>query len=462
MKELASSFSHRTFRDPAGSVEIRTDGVFRSVQESYAAELAAFLDTPLSLALVASGQLVSSEVVSSGNKGVLLRHPRVSFISYPAEWSPSLWLAAAELTLDLCAALVAEGWVLKDATPLNILFEGTTPVFVDVASIQRLDLTRPIWYAYGQFVRTFLLPMLAHSHLGWPLQLALTRRDGFEPEEIHEALPWLRRIGRPALMSVTLPVLLAKSSRLSSAGMKARTVDDPEITKQIILKTLESLRTAMRRAMPAKRSSLWSEYTETASHYSQEDHAEKRSFVAEILKQCSPEWVLDVGCNSGVYSRLAADGGAQTVSIDTDMQALDRLFQERKVSGPGMLPLFVDLAYPTPATGWENRENVSFLDRCCGRFDTVLMLAVIHHLLLNSQIPLGHIAALCSRIATQNLIIEWIPPTDQKFIEVLRGRDALYGHITEGAFRSEFANHFSIESEAALHNGRILFHMIKR
>ena len=39
----------------------------------------------------------------------------------------SQWLAAAELTLDLCDAALADGWILKDATPLNVLFVGSRP-----------------------------------------------------------------------------------------------------------------------------------------------------------------------------------------------------------------------------------------------------------------------------------------------------------------------------------------------
>jgi 2-polyprenyl-3-methyl-5-hydroxy-6-metoxy-1,4-benzoquinol methylase len=466
MEEDSASSPHRTFRDPAGSLEVRPDGVFRLVRQPYATDILAFLESPLATKLVADRWLVSSDVVRSDDAGLLLRHPRISFISYPSEWPSALWLAAAELTLDLCSQLIAEGWVLKDATPLNILFEGNKPIFVDVLSIERMDEGRAIWLPYGQFVRTFVLPMLAHTQLGWPLQAVRTRRDGFEPEEVYAALPWLRRLRQPSLSSVTLPILLAraleKKSGASPGEVAKRKIDDPEIGKEVILKTLRNLRATMRRAAPALRSSAWSDYAETAEHYTGGDHAEKRTFVTEALAQCSPRSVLDVGCNTGVYSRIAADAGAEVVAIDTDMDALERLCGELKGAGKNILPLCVDLAYPTPATGWENRENLSFLDRCEGHFDTVMMLAVLHHLLLTAQIPMQHIASLCSRIANRNLILEWVPPSDPKFIEVLRGREAIYGHITEEALRSAFAGHFSIAKETLLSNGRILFHMVKR
>jgi SAM-dependent methyltransferase len=463
MKELLAFPALPTFRDPAGSVEVRADGAYRSVHAPFDAEMLAFLATPLASDLVAQGRLVASEVVSPEEAETLvLRHPRISFQSYPWEWSPGMWLAAAELTLGLCSDLVEQGWQLKDATPLNVLFQGPRPIFVDVLSIERRDPHRPIWLAYGQFVRTFLLPMLAYSRLGWPLEISLTRRDGYEPEEVYPALSLASRLRRPALSTVTLPSLLAKTKKGKAGKVTPRSVKDPDLAKQILLRTMRTLLTDMRHVTPGHRSSTWSHYAETANHYSDEDHGEKRRFVSDVLLKARPAKALDVGCNTGVYSNLAADAGAEVVSIDTDVQAVDRLYAALKVSGKNILPLYVDLAHPSPATGWENRESASFLSRCAGHFDTVMMLAVLHHLLLHNQIPMNRIAALCSELTTRQLIVEWVPPADPKFQELLRGRDAVYEHITEAAFREAFAEHFTVFDELKLSNGRILFHLGKR
>lgn len=459
-----------TFRDPAGHVEIRPDAVYRHIRAPFDAEILEFLALPLASSLVAECRLVASEIVprasspdpDSDPDALTLRHPRIAFQSYPWEWSPALWLAAAELTLDLCSDLVREGWILKDATPLNVLFQGVEPIFVDVLSITKTIPDQPIWYPYGQFVRTFLLPMLAHSRLGWPLQATLTRRDGYEPEEIYAALPLTRRLRQPALSAVTLPSLLTNSKKLSANSLSPRTVKDPELTKHILLKTLKNLTKHMRQVTPAHKTSTWSDYAETATHYSDEDHHRKRSFVAEALAAAQPVRVLDVGCNTGVYSMLAAEAGADVVAVDTDLQAVDRLCAKLKGSGKKILPLCVDLAHPTPAIGWENRENASFLSRATGHFDTVMMLAVIHHVLLRSQIPLASIATLCSTLTTRNLILEWVQPSDPKFQELVRGRDSIYAHLTEAAFRDAFALHFTVVREQTLQNGRVMLHLQRK
>ncbi len=461
MNEVATPPSESTFRDPAGSVTLTPEGVLRTVVYEHTPETLDFLATPLAHSLTIAGSLIPSRVLANNDDGLLLHHPRVPFISYPSEWPPSLWLAAATLTLDLCSQLVKQGWILKDATPLNVLFTGTKPIFVDLLSVRRTE-PKPIWFAYGQFVRTFLLPLLAHQQLGWRLQTAQTWRDGIEPEELYAALTWSRRLAYPARSFITLPVVLAKMMKSTPGNLPKQQPQDPEFIRQTLLKTIASLSSAVRTLEPTQRRSTWSDYAETAGHYSGDDHAEKRTFVSEILAQVSPRKVLDIGSNTGTYSRLAAATGANVVAIDQDTGALERLYAQSRASGESILPLCVDLAFPTPATGWGNSESFSFLARCENHFDTVMMLAVIHHLLLSAQIPLDRIAALAARITTRNLILEWVPPTDPKFIEVLRGRESIYTHITEQAFRRAFTLHFTVAREATLQNGRILFHMEKR
>jgi SAM-dependent methyltransferase len=452
-----------TFRDPAGSVQIRADGVYRQVRPPYDVEILSFLDTSLAVKLVQEGRLIASEVLvgDEDEEALVLRHPRIGFPSYPWEWAPAMWLSAAELTLELCRDLVQQGWILKDATPLNVLFRGARPVFVDVLSIERARLDRPTWQAYGQFVRTFLLPLLANAKLGWPLQAAIVARDGYAPDEIFGALSWRQRIRQPARSAITLPRMLSRIGDSSASKVTPSFIREPEITKRIILRNLSTLLRHTQAAVPRANKSVWTEYAQTANHYGAGDHSVKREFVAHALETGKPKRVLDVGCNVGVYSRLAADAGAEVVAVDTDLESVNRLAIEAAASGKNILPLCVDLARPTPAAGWEYQESQSFLDRCSRRFDMVMMLAVLHHLLVGSQVPLDRIAALCDDLTTRSLIVEWVPTTDPMFQQILRGRDALYENLTESAFRAAFSVHFRLTSERNLANGRTLFHFEK-
>ncbi len=123
----------------------------------------------------------------------------------------------------------------------------------------------------------------------------------------------------------------------------------------------------------------------------------------------SPKRVLDIGANTGEFSALAAAAGAEVVALERDPAAADRLFAMASERNLSIQTIQADLARPTPAAGWENAESLALLPRLERRFDLVLMLAVIHHLILMEQIPIPAILSLCHRLTTRYLVIEWVP-----------------------------------------------------
>jgi hypothetical protein len=446
-----------TFRDPAGSLRIEGDLVKRRVKPEMAQAALRFLRSQLAQEWVAQGRLIgTTESGDAGSGEILLEHPRVFFPSYPWEWTPDAWVAAAELTLDLCEALLDEGLILKDATPLNVLFEGTRAVFVDVLSIDARDTSSPLWLAYAQFVRTFLLPLAAYRSLGWSLAASLQKRDGYEPADLYPYLGRFERWREPFRSLVTLPYQFEKRSKPATAtATKLR--QSPEVATAVLRRNLHRLRAQLARLKPAGSDSRWSEYPENADHYTDEDHRQKQAFVREALLEAQPRQVLDLGANTGVYSRIATSMGASVIAWDTDVGASERNWKQAEEKRLAIQPLIADPARPTPATGWRNREWLSLLERAQGHFDCVLMLGLIHHLLVTDQIPMGEVTALLRDLTTRWAIVEWIPASDPRFAELVRGRDDLYGHLTEGAFVAAVEKHFSIAMQQKLKNGRILF-----
>ena len=445
-----------TFRDPAGSLRITGDRVLRRVHPEHAEHALRFLESDLARQWVQQGRLIETRFLPGPDHELTLEHPRVFFPSYPWEWTPSAWMSAAELTLDLCEALLERGLILKDATPLNILFRGTQPVFVDVLSVDARDPESPLWLAYGQFVRTFLLPLAAYKLLGWPLSSTIHKRDGYEPADLAPYLSRWQRWREPFRSLVTLPLMLEKNGS-QAAKTSAKVRQQPEVALAVLRRNLTALRTHLHRLDPHQRSSRWSSYAQAADHYSADDQKLKRRFVHDALTAAQPHHVLDLGANSGVYSRVAAECGADVVGWDTDLAATESNWREAKQSGLGVLPLLANPARPTPAAGWRNAESLALLTRAAGRFDCVLMLGLIHHLLLSEQIPLAEIAALLRELTTQWAIVEWVPAGDPRFADLVRGRDDLYGHLDEAACAAALEKHFTIVLRDALPNGRVLF-----
>lgn len=457
--EAISGSPQRTFRDPQGRLYCDGDRFLRDVHAEHAEAVLTWIRSPLAEAWTSQGRMVQTKVLSSAPGGpAQLEHQRVFFPSYPWEWTPGQWKKAAALTLDLCEEALEHGYILKDATPLNILFAGTQPTLVDVLSIERRDPKSSLWLAYGQFVRTFLLPLAAYIHLGWPLAATQLHRDGYEPAKLAPWLSFAERWRKPFRHLVTFPLLLERflGENASAGRLESRTLD-PEVSAAVLRRTLRQARSLLASLVPCDHVSRWSRYTSTSSHYQPEDQDAKQTFVRRVLLEMHPATVLDVGANTGVYARIAAEAGASVVAWDTDVQAAELNWQAGAKDGLNILPLVADFARPTPAMGWDNREHMSLLDRARRRFDCVLMLGVIHHLLIADQIPLEQILGQLASITTRWAVVEWVPKEDAQFVSLLRGREALYAHYTDDFFARAVSPRFVVRAHQKLPNERSLW-----
>ncbi len=444
-----------TFRDPAGSVIVQRDRVVRQIRPGFREPVLEFLDSNFYRRAVERGDMVAS-TVEDGADGLRLIHPRIWIASYPWEWAASQWVAAAELTLRSCDEALDDGWILKDATPLNVLFQGARPVLVDVLSFKRRDPGSALWLAYGQYVRTFLLPLLMKNMLHWPLQLTSFRRDGYEPAELYSALGWGKRLSPAALWPVTIPALLDRRKAAQPKPAATRPKRDPELTLHTLKRTVAGLRKRTRAAAPKSGSSEWAEYTNSLAHYTKQESEQKRAWIAAVLEELRPATVLDVGANTGEFSAMAADMGAAVVALERDADAAERIAQMSAAKSLNIQTLHADLARPTPAVGWENRESSALLPRLEEQFDMVMLLAVIHHLLLLEQIPLRAILLLCRRLTRRFVIVEWVPASDPMFVSLMRGRDDLYGSLSERDLMDACQDLFTVRRRETLGNGRVL------
>jgi SAM-dependent methyltransferase len=395
----------------------------------------------------------------------ILEHERVPFASFPYEWSPRMLQAAGELTLTLAREGLDENVGLKDATPLNVLFRGPEAVFIDLLSFEARDPRDPTWLPYAQFVRTFLLPLLANRHFGTTLaQVLLGRRDGLEPEEVYGWLGLLGRLRPGFLTHVSIPVWLgARHNSDDTSIYKKKALGDPEKARYILDGLLARLLKSLKHAGPdQKRQSVWSDYMSSNNNYSREQFEAKKAFVGEALREFSPAAVLDVGCNTGEFSALSAQAGASVVAIDYDPVVVDEVWSRAHAEKLQILPLVCDLTRPTPATGWMNREWPSFLERASGRFDCVLMLAVIHHMLVTERVPLIEIVNLAARLTRRFWIVEFVEPGDSMFRRLARGRDELHRDLTVPYFEETCRTRFRIVRSVKLPGTHRSLYLLER
>jgi ribosomal protein L11 methylase PrmA len=175
----------------------------------------------------------------------------------------------------------------------------------------------------------------------------------------------------------------------------------------------------------------------------------------------SPELLFDIGCNSGDFSQTALDHGAKNVvGFDFDFAALEQAFARFDKSGSPVLPLWLDASNPSPSQGWANAERASLQERA--QADTMLALAVIHHLAIGKNVPLDMAVDWLIGLAPTG-VIEFPSKADPMVQQLLKHRPDIFPNYTEDAFRSHVADRAKIVTETHLgESGRLIVQYDRR
>ncbi len=465
-----------SFRDPSGYVFEHQGRIFRALDAAAAAllrdlESKGHLDRWIQEGLLVGTRLVTDPALNrelgAAHPGfeAFLEHDRIEPITYPYEWSTSMLADAGRLTLRLQGELLKLGLSLKDATAYNIQFVQGRPVFIDLTSIEkpaRLDL----WFALGQFNRMFLYPLLLVKHAGWDLRsYFLSNLDGRSTLQAGQAFPFHKRWSPALILDIGLPFALekkvkagkVKAPRPPAASASGAPAGNP-VVQDMTLRRLDKKITALAQSIAPE--TVWGDYTQICS-YDEAAEASKKTLVREFLQQAQAATVLDIGCNTGDYSRIAAEGGADVLATDFDIGAVEQMYRRLRTEPKSITPMVVDIANPSPGIGYLNAERPAFLDRA--RPDCVLALAVIHHLLVGANLPMAAIRDLFATLAQKHLVLEFVPTDDVMFRKLIEFRVNLFEHVTLDHCLAVFSEKFAlVRQESIQHSPRTLLLFEKR
>jgi hypothetical protein len=403
----------------------------------------------------------NGDIVAEGWKGVL-HHEAIRFVSYPFEWTFGMLQDAAILHLELLIAALEDDVTLKDGTAYNVQWSGVRPVFIDVASFERLEAGRP-WTGYRQFCQTFLYPLFFQAYKDIPFQPWLRGRlEGISPGECHRVMSLRDFCRRGVVSHVVLHAWLESRKTLSDID-SLRALPAAGFHKDLIRTNATNLVKIVRGLRWAPAASEWSEYGDS-NNYSSADRQRKEQFVRGVVH--SRPWRLcwDLGCNTGTYSRIAAENAETVVAMDADHLSVERLYQSLRQEGGGVsekiLPLVISLADPTCGLGWRGNERKAIVDR--GRPQLALCLALIHHLVIGAGIPLRELVAWLASLDA-NLVIEFVSKGDPMVRRLLQGRRDNYSDYDPAHFERLLSAKFDIVRSETLESGtRTLYHAAPR
>lgn len=448
-----------SFRDPSGFLFQRDGVLYRQVNQVYQKDYDLLMQSGLYEKLVKGKRLVPHQEVDAAPADEALAYrviqpERVAFLSYPYEWSFSQLKDAALLTLGIQKRALEYGLSLKDASAYNIQFHNGRPILIDTLSFEAYPEGRP-WIAYRQFCQHFLAPLSLMAYTDVRLsQLMRVYIDGVPLDLASQLLPARTRLNFG--LAAHLHAHAAAQKRYSDQAVKTDEIKR-QVSKTGLVGLIDSLESTVRSLKWEPRGTEWGDYYD-ATNYTRAAFDDKIRAVQAFLEAIQPATVIDLGANTGAFSRLAAAMGALTVSADIDPAAVDKNYQEmRQKKETNLLPMVIDLTNPSPALGWSGEERLALLQR--GPLDTVMALALVHHLAISNNVPLPDVARFFARMG-RTLIVEFIPKEDSQVQRLLASRADIFPHYHQQGFEEAFQTCYTIQDRRPIEGSkRVLYRM---
>lgn len=446
-----------SFRDPSGFIYEKEGTIYRFVSTAYQSHYELLQSSGLAAGLLKKKLLLPYSELNVNHTDrtdwylTLVPQP-IPFLSYAWEWSFTQLKDAALATLSICKTALQKGMILKDATHTNIQFVEGQAKLIDTLSFETYK-EGDAWIAYRQFCECFLNPLLLAVYTGMDIhKLMLSYADGVPARTTAKLLPFKTKL-KP---SIYLHVHLHANMAGKATGSATKTAK--KISKKNIEQILQSLEDSISSLTLPTTTTTWNNYYEETI-LSEEYLTAKKQIISSILSELDYTSVLDLGANEGEFSLLCKKE-AMVVSTDFDSACIDSLYRRlKKEKQQHILPLVIDLTYPSPGMGWMNGERSAFFQR--RSFDVCMALALIHHLAIARNISFEQLATFFASVC-KTLIIEFVPKTDPKVVGMLQWREDIFEGYNEYEFEEAFKVFFTLTKKMNIPGSERIMFVYKR
>ena len=392
--------------------------------------------------------------------GAVLRHELIPFVSYPYEWTPGMLRDAALLTLDINLASIEEDLILKDATPYNVQFKGSRPVFLDVGSWEKITPGEP-WAGYRQFCMQFLYPLILQAYKGMPFQPWLRGSiDGITPTQARALMSFRDRFRKGTFTHVFLHARLDQSysQRGRTGGDIKKELKSAGFGKELLKANLRKVRKAVEAADWHPPKSVWTAYRGDNT-YEDADNQAKAEFIRAVAGQRDWNLAWDLGANDGYYSRLIAEQARYVLALDLDPSTVELLYRDLKAEGnEQILPLVMNLTDPSPGLGWRGLERKAWTDR--GKPELILALALLHHVSITGNVPVRQFVDWLASLESQ-VVIEFMTREDPMVKKLLAAKRVEHEDYNREFFERCVGEAFEIERTQELPSGTRILYSLK-
>jgi len=150
----------------------------------------------------------------------------------------------------------------------------------------------------------------------------------------------------------------------------------------------------------------------------------KLETVRNIIERINPGTVLDIGCNTGIFSIEAAQTGSRVIALDSSESCVEELYATAYHKNLPITPLIADIVNPTPAYGYLGKQYPDLLNRAgC---EMVLFLGIMHHVHIIGRQSIERIVELLNILAQKHLVYEYIDVNDANMPHLPQRRSINY------------------------------------
>lgn len=455
-KLTTEEFLGSSFRDPAGYLYSDKKGdIYRQINNFGKEDYDLLMSSGLYKILVSKQLLIDHKELKKPSTEYykIIKPTKISYISYPFEWSFGQLQDAALLTLRIQRIALKHGMTLKDASAYNVQFHKGKPIFIDTLSFEKYQEGKP-WQAYRQFCQHFLAPLSLMAYTDQRLnQLFRSHIDGVPLDLANKLLPLKARI-KPSLY---MHLVLHSRAQINKAGLAKRPTST--VKKSNLEAILLNLKNAVKKLSPKLSKTEWGEYYQN-TNYTVKSADKKAEIIKDFCKNLNIKSANDFGGNNGRYSRVLNSLAIETVCNDIDINAVEANYKHVKDKDEKlMLPLLIDLTNPGGAIGWANDERLSIDHRL--KTDLSMVLALIHHLAISNNLPFTKISKFLARFSPY-LIIEFVPKQDSQVKILLATRNDIFDDYNEEGFKKAFCNDFKLLKEKNISGTHRTLYLFKR
>ncbi len=353
---------------------------------------------------------------------LIIEHKKIPFVTLRGEWTGEGLRDAALCILKVSAELLRSKLCLKDAHPWNVLFDATKPYFIDWGSIRPVaELNWAFWYR--QFRQYLLAPLYAFS-IGEPrIARAMLREHYFG-------------VGNEIIQSPKMADLPDEPRRIAE---RAGSPPSPSI--------FEALSDYVASLNMPHVDGEWTSYGQPhlSNHADYSALREKDRIVHRLLERDNGKTLIDIGTNNGLHSEIAAYFGKRVLACDLEETCVNALYVRTRERGTDILPLHYDFLWPMGSSGVLNTIPAAEDRLSC---DTVLMMAVTHHLAFKQHLTFDAMARGISKLAKRRAIVEFVPAEDVHVAQWSPERLPWYNLDNfVAAMKPHFRNHSIVDSD---------------